>query len=128
RAPGHLLALALVRRRPRVRLRAARPPRGRAPHPRRAVVLRGAVRALPPPRGDGHLERGGSARVTEPRRRGHRLAVGRARGRYFRADAIRPSSRAQNSWRAVASARCGPRWSDAAGSRTTTSDLRRAPA
>ena len=49
RAPGDVLALALARpTRQRVRLRPPRPPRRRPPHARRALVLRGALRALPP--------------------------------------------------------------------------------
>src|SRR5829696_3483068 len=108
RAPGHLLPLALLRRRARVRLRPRGPSRGRAAHAGGALVLRGAVRPLPPVRRAGHVGRGGPAQP--------------------RASLISRSSRAQNSRRAAASARWGPRWSEAAGSSTSVSPLRLAPA
>ncbi len=61
RAPGDVLALAQHRGRARVRVWPRRPPRRRAPHARRGLVLGGAVRALPAVRGRGDLGRARSA-------------------------------------------------------------------
>ena len=57
RAAGDVLAVALVGRRAGVRVRRRRAPRGHAPHARRALVLRGALRALPALRRDRDVER-----------------------------------------------------------------------
>ena len=87
RPPGDVLAVALARRRAGLRLSLARARRGRAPHARRGLVLRGAVRAL-------------RALRLEPARGTASIRSPAARPAQRRTRAMRRSSGAQNARRA----------------------------
>ena len=68
-----------LRRRADLRLRPSRPPRGRPPHARGGLVLRGALRPLPAPRVPGDVGRARSAGLS-PNRLGRRPPQCCARG------------------------------------------------
>ena len=92
-APGDVLALA--RRSTTRRAYAYRPPRaprGRPPHARGALVLRGAVRALRALRRRGHLERARPAGHDMRRSRGHACGRRARRAAARRRGAVPPTS------------------------------------